>query len=61
MKKIAGWIMIVAGLLLFLLPLVYWMKNPELTQMQIFIECWWLTLGGITLAFAGIRAAEINK
>jgi hypothetical protein len=27
-----------------LTPMVYWIKHPELSQMQVFIEWWWLWL-----------------
>ena len=60
-KKIVGWTMIAVGLLYFFSPMVYWVKNPELTQMQLFIECWWQFLGGLAMAVTGAFAAEINK
>lgn len=33
-----------------LTPFVYWAINPELTQMQVFIKCWWVMLIGIVAA-----------
>ena len=35
-------------------PFVYWLLNPELTQIQIFIKFWWVMLIGIASGYAFI-------
>ena len=30
------------GFIIMIYPSIYWMQNPELTQMQVFLEFWWL-------------------
>lgn len=52
-KKVAGWLLLVVGLFLFICPMVYWVKNPELTQMQVLMEYWGEFLGGVVLVFIG--------
>lgn len=39
----------VIGLVIFCLPLFYWMQNPELTQMQVFLTHWPYSVIGIVL------------
>lgn len=37
-----------------LAPFVYWIMNPELTQMQVLIKFWWVFLIGISYAVLDI-------
>lgn len=35
-------------------PLIWWMKHPEFTQMQLLWEWWSLYLSGFLLCFSGL-------
>ena len=53
-KKIAGWLLLVMGLFLFFVcPMTHWVRNPELTQMQVLMEYWMELLCGIVLIAGG--------
>lgn len=39
-----GWISIITLGVIFIIPLGYWVMNPELSHMEVFIEFWWLYL-----------------
>jgi hypothetical protein len=41
---------IIALIGLFLTPGIYWLFNPELTQMQLFFKFWWVYAIGLVLA-----------
>ena len=32
------------------IPLIYWIRNPELTKIQIFIEWWWLYVSAVIMS-----------
>ena len=38
--KIMMYYICFVGMLMILLPTIYWFMNPELTQMQIFVKFW---------------------
>ena len=59
LKKTTGWFLMIIGVGLFLLPLIFWIKSPELSQMQIFLNYWWASFGGIALVFIGGILAEV--
>lgn len=41
------------------LPMIYWMQNEELSQMQVFKDCWYFMVIAIVLAtIAGYRSNE---
>jgi cytochrome b subunit of formate dehydrogenase len=49
MKKFI-WILvlIICGLVIFI-PFVYYLQNPELTEMQIFLKFWWMDLAAVII------------
>ena len=59
-KKTTGWFIMIIGVGLFLLPLIFCIKSPELSQMQIFLKYWWASFGGVTLVFVGGTLAEVD-
>jgi len=41
-KKIIGYLALILFAITVIYPLIHWFKNPELTEMQIFVEfIWW--------------------
>ena len=45
MKNKKTIIFVILGVIAFIVmlyPSIYWMQNPTLTQMQVFLEFWWL-------------------
>lgn len=63
-KKILGIVTFTLGIISALAPMLYWIMNPELTQMVIFIKFWWLLLLTIliTLLFVkGLNQSETQK
>ena len=56
--KAIMWLLLVAGGLLILSPLVDWARNPVLTQMQLFIEHWGRFAGGVVLCVSGMAIAS---
>lgn len=61
MKKAAGIILLTAGIISLFWPTWYWFNTPELTEMQIFLEFWWLILIGAALAFSGERIIKLQQ
>jgi uncharacterized membrane protein YfcA len=53
MKKILGIILLVIGMSMVIHPVVFWAKNPELTQMQVSIETWPYAVAGFITATLG--------
>lgn len=46
--------LIIIGLILLIIPLLYWIKNPEKTEMEIFILFWYCQLIGVVGAGIGL-------
>ena len=44
-RKIIAVILFAIGIILFCMPVIFWLKNPELTQMQIFKHFWYACIG----------------
>ena len=61
LMKIVGLLTLVGGCSLGLYPLGYWMAHPDLTQMQVFIENWWITFVALGLMFAGVWIIGDNR
>jgi len=45
----------------FILPLLFWIKNPTYTEMEIFIGYWWSFVLGVIFAVVGILLSEKTK
>lgn len=43
----------------FSIPFIYWINNPELSQMEVFLHCWWNLLIGMIVAVIGITQIKI--
>ena len=41
-NNILNIILIIVGIITTIIPFVYWITHPELTQMQIFLKFWWV-------------------
>ena len=62
LKKVAAWLLLVTGLFLFFVcPMVYWVRNPELTQMQVLMEYWIELLCGTVLIAVGGFVVGIHE
>jgi len=35
-------VLTIIGLIGVLIPFIYWVNNPELTEMQLFLKWWWI-------------------
>lgn len=33
-----------------LIPFIYWIRHPELTEMQVFLEWWWLYVPSLIMS-----------
>ena len=52
MKKfgdILVWVIFGLMVIIMLSPLVYWVFNPELTQMQVLLKFWWVYIIAILM------------
>ncbi len=59
-KTLLGWLLVLVGLVIFFIcPMAHWVKNPELSQMQVLMEYWAEILGGIVLVAIGTWVAGI--
>lgn len=59
---ILGVIMCIMGIILAaVIPVIYWIMNPTLTQMQVFLHKWYLAIGGIILVLVGMWIVENTK
>lgn len=48
-------IAITFGVFMLLVPVLYWVKNPEMTEMEIFIKFWhFLIIGFFTVVAGGM-------
>ena len=52
-RNILGFGAILIGIIFFIIPGVYWIKNPDQTQMQISIMWGWCFILGIVASFLG--------
>ena len=44
-RKIIAVILLIIGIILFCMPTIFWLNNPELTSMQIFRHFWYACIG----------------
>jgi len=52
--------LLLIGAGLFLVPIISWIQSPELSQMEIFLNYWWASLGGAILVVVGGDLAEVG-
>ena len=53
MKQIAGWVLLVISIILSLGLLALWIVEPSLSQLQLAIKYWYLTVAIFICAFIG--------
>jgi hypothetical protein len=44
-----------------LTPIIYWINNPELSQMQVFIKWWWLWVMMLFSGLVGVWSMPNNR
>ena len=54
LQIILGFGLIIIGLVLFTIPLFYWIKNPDKTEMEIFLIFWYCQLIGVVASIVGL-------
>lgn len=62
LKGFFGALLILAGILTCVLyPFGYWVLNPSLTEMQLFLKFWWIWTLGIMSVLFGLGIIGDNE
>ena len=54
MRNTIGYILQFTGLAIIFFPVYMWIRHPELTEMQVFLNYWWLIMLGIAIGAGGM-------
>jgi len=52
MKQLGQHTSLALALFFTSIPIIIWIKHPELTQMQVTFKCWWCIVGLIASGYA---------
>ena len=59
-RKRIGYLLVVIGVILYLLPFYFWAGSPKLTQMELFLHYWEYIIGGTLMVALGGIWAELK-